>query len=317
MNHPSALPAPRLGGVLSPVLTPFEADGSPSIARFIEHCRTLLNHDVRLAVFGTNSEAASLSVAEKRGLLDVLLDAGMPATRMMPGVGACALGDTVELTRHAVQAGCGGVLMLPPFYYKAVSEEGLFRVFAEVIEAVADARLRIYLYHIPPVAQVGISLGLIERLLKRFPGVVAGIKDSSGDWNNTAAMLREFGAAGFDVFAGSETALVQTMRHGGAGVISATANVNPAGIAALCRQWDDPQAQAWQEELNEVRAAFAGFPMIAAMKAAMSCGLRDPGWNRLRPPLVELDAIDREALLRQLDALGFTLYQGRVSTALC
>ncbi|WP_432239658.1 dihydrodipicolinate synthase family protein [Herbaspirillum robiniae] len=310
MPVPSS-PPPRPGGVLSPVLTPFEADRTPSVPRFIEHCRTLLNHDVGLAVFGTNSEAASLSVAEKRGLLDVLLDAGMPPSRMMPGVGACALGDAVELARHAVAAGCSGVLMLPPFYYKGVSDEGLFRAFSEVVEAVGDARLRIYLYHIPPVAQVGISLGLIGRLLKRYPGVIAGIKDSSGDWRNTAAMLSEFRGAGFDVFAGSETSLVETMRHGGAGVISATANVNPAAIAALCREWDAPDAQARQEELNQVRAAFAGFPMIAAMKAAMSSGLDDAAWNNLRAPLVELDRIQRESLLRSLEALGFELYRGR------
>lgn len=305
----------RLSGVLSPVLTPFEADGSPSQPRFIEHCRTLLNHDVGLAVFGTNSEATSLSLREKRGLLDALLQAGMPPERMLPGVGACAMEDASELAQHAVSAGCAGVLMLPPFYYKSVSEEGLFRAFANVIDRVADTRLRIYLYHIPPVTQVGISLVLIERLLRAFPGQVAGVKDSSGDWNNTAAMLREFSAEGFAVFAGSETNLVDTMRHGGAGVISATANVNPAGIANLCAQWQQPDAAARQAALNQLRACFAQFPMIAAMKAAMAAGLQDLHWNRLRPPIVELDPIERESLLRQLDALEFQLYRGQCATA--
>lgn len=306
-SHP-----PKLRGVLSPVLTPFEADGTPSTPRFIEHCRTLLNHDVGLAVFGTNSEATSMSVKEKRAMLDAILAAGMPAARMMPGVGACNLEDTVELARHAVAAGCGGVLLVPPFYYKGVSEEGLFRSFANVVDAVGDERLRIYLYHIPPVTQVGISLPLIERLLKAFPGAIAGVKDSSGDWSNTAAMLKEFGAAGFDVFAGSETALVETMRHGGAGVISATANVNPGGIAGLCRDWQQADADVRQSALNQVRAVFAQFPMIAAMKAAMASGCNDPAWNKLRAPLVELDRIQRESLLRQLDALGFQLYRGQV-----
>src|SRR5439155_11919801 len=122
---------------------------------------------------------------------------------------------------------CAGVLMLPPFYYKNVSDEGLFRSYAEVIERVGDARLRIYLYHIPPVSQVPISLALIERLLDAYPGTIAGIKDSSGDWNNTHAMLERFQPQGFDVFAGSETFLLATLRGGGAGCISATANVNP------------------------------------------------------------------------------------------
>jgi len=306
---------PKLRGVLSPVLTPFEADGSPSVPRFIEHCRTLLNHDVGLAIFGTNSEATSMSVKEKRALLDAVLAAGMPAARMMPGVGACNLDDTAELARHAVTAGCGGVLVLPPFFYKGVSDEGLFRSFAGMIDAVGDARLRVYLYHIPPVTQVGISLPLVERLLKAFPGVIAGVKDSSGDWDNTAAMLKEFGKDGFDVFAGSEIALVDTMRHGGAGVISATANVNPGGIAGLLRDWKNDDAAARQAALNQVRAAFGQFPIIAAMKAAMASGLNDPAWNKLRAPLVELDRIQRESLLRQLDALGFQLYRGQVEEA--
>ncbi|SDG24280.1 4-hydroxy-tetrahydrodipicolinate synthase [Paraburkholderia phenazinium] len=164
---------PPLRGVLSPVLTPFNADGSPSVGRFVKHCRLLLDQGLGLAAFGTNSEASSLAVHEKRRLLDALLDAGLPPTRMMPGTGACALPEAIELTRHAVQSGCAGVLMLPPFYYKGVSDDGLFRSFAQVIDEVADERLRVYLYHIPPVAQVGISFGLIERLLKCYPGVAA------------------------------------------------------------------------------------------------------------------------------------------------
>ncbi len=217
-----------LRGVLSPVLTPFEADFSPSVPRFVRHCRALVAQGVGLAVFGTNSEGNSLSVAEKRTLLDALVAAGLPPSRMMPGTGTCALPDTIELTRHAVRAGCAGVLMLPPFYYKGVSDEGLYRSFAAVIDAVADPRLRVYLYHIPPVAQVGISLALIDRLLTAYPGVVAGIKDSSGDWNNTKAVIEAFAARGFEVYAGSETFLLQTLRAGGAGCISATANVNGA-----------------------------------------------------------------------------------------
>jgi 4-hydroxy-tetrahydrodipicolinate synthase len=299
--------ASPLHGVLAPVLTPFEADLSPSVPRLLRHCRWLLACDVGLAVFGTNSEGNSLSVGEKRSLLDALVEAGLPAARMMPGTGACALPDTIELTRHAVQAGCGGVLMLPPFYYKGVSDEGLFRSFAAVIEAVADERLRVYLYHIPPVAQVGLSLPLIERLLVRYPGTIAGIKDSSGDWSNTAALLGAFGSRGFDVFAGSETFLLRTLQGGGAGCISATANVNPAAIARSCAAWREPGADARQAALDSVRAVFQKRPMIAAMKAAIARGTDDEGWRRVRPPLVELDPDARRALDAELDAVGFTL----------
>src|SRR6266702_4581545 len=201
-------------GVLSPVVTPFKADLSPDPERFIRQCRWLLSQDVGLAVFGTNSEANSLSTEEKVELLDRLVGAGVDPGRMMPGTGCCALTDSVRLTAHAMKLGCGGVLMLPPFYYKGVSDDGLFRNFAEVIERVGDRRLRIYLYHIPPVSQVPITVGLIERLLKAYPGIVAGAKDSSGDWNNTQAYLVNFASQGFDVFAGSETFLLQNMRNG-------------------------------------------------------------------------------------------------------
>ncbi len=297
----------RLGGVFAPVLTPFNPDLSPSVARFVKHCGWLIGQGVGLSVFGTNSEANSLSVGEKRSLLDALLAAGIAPGRLMPGTGACALTDTIELTRHAVAAGCAGVLMLPPFYYKGVSDEGLFRSYARVIDAVADARLRIYLYHIPPVAQVGISLKLIERLLKAYPGAIAGIKDSSGDWANTEAVLREFQPQGFDVFAGSEAFLLATLRAGGAGCITATGNVNPGPIVELYRHWQDADADQRQQALNATRAVFQRLPMIAAMKAAIAWQSGDSGWSVLRPPLIELDAAQGAQLQRELRAGGFAM----------
>ncbi len=125
-------------------------------------------------------------------------------TKLMPGTGCCSLPDSIALTKHAVGLGCPGVLMLPPFYYKATSDEGLFRYFANVIERVGDERLRIYLYHIPPISQVPISLNLIEKLISEFPGIVVGIKDSSGDWEHTRQVIDRFAPAGFRVFPGSE-----------------------------------------------------------------------------------------------------------------
>jgi 4-hydroxy-tetrahydrodipicolinate synthase len=296
---------PRFRGVMSPVLTPFSDDLTPSQSRFVKHCRWLLKQEVGLAIFGTNSEANSLSVKEKLILLEALLAAGLPASKMVPGTGTCALPDTIELTRGAVDAGCAGVLMLPPFYYKGVSDEGLFRSFAHVIDAVADNRLRIYLYHIPPVSQVPITLTLIERLLKAFPGTIAGVKDSSGDWNNTAAMLKNFQPHGFDVFAGTETILLKTMRGGGAGCITATGNVNPTAIMRLYKTWLAPDADAQQDALNKTRAIFQQFPIIPAMKAAIAEKSGDKAWATVRPPLVELNNNQRSQLMRELDADGF------------
>jgi 4-hydroxy-tetrahydrodipicolinate synthase len=297
----------RITGVLSPVVTPFKADLSPDPERFIRQCRWLLGQDVGLAVFGTNSEANSLSTEEKVELLDRLVGAGVDAGRMMPGTGCCALTDSVRLTAHAMKLGCGGVLMLPPFYYKGVSDDGLFKNFAEVIERVGDRRLRIYLYHIPPVSQVAITLPLIERLLKAYPGIIAGAKDSSGDWNNTQAYLDNFAKQGFDVFPGSETFLLQGMRHGGVGCISATANVNPGAIARLYATWRAADADTPQERLNEIRAIFAKYPMIPALKAAIAHYGGDPSWATVRPPLVELTREQKAALAADLDSAGFTM----------
>ena len=161
MNKPASSKVKRIEGVLSPVITPFKKDYSPDAERFVRHCKWLLKSGCAgLAVFGTNSEANSMSVAEKRKLLEALVAGGVPASALMPGTGHCALSDSIEMTRAAVELGCAGVLMLPPFYYKGVPDEGLYRNFAEVIERVGDERLQLYLYHIPPVAQVAITLRL-------------------------------------------------------------------------------------------------------------------------------------------------------------
>lgn len=296
----------RMSGVLCPVITPFDTDLNPDAERLIRQCRWLLSQNVGLAVFGTNSEANSLSVDEKKLLLDHLVDAGIDTRRMMPGTGCCALTETVELTAHAVRLGCAGTLMLPPFYYKGVSDDGLYASFAEVIERVADSSLRIYLYHIPPVSQVGISLDLIERLIKAYPNTVVGIKDSSGDWSNTNAML-ERQWDDFRVFAGAETFLLQNMRGGGAGCISATANINPAAIDRLYQDWQSPDAESLQAGLDEIRDIAMAFPMIPGLKATVAHFSGDAEWRTVRPPLVALDNDQHNELIEALLQKGFEM----------
>jgi len=298
----------KLGGVWAPAITPFRQDLSPDPKRFARHAKWLLaNGCSGLAAFGTNSEANSLSVEERMTLLEFLVAHGVSPAALMPGTGCCALTDSVRLTVHAVGLGCAGVLMLPPFYYKGVSDEGLFRNFSEVIERVGDTRLRLYLYHIPPVAQVSISIPLIERLLQRYPQTVAGIKDSSGDWNNTKSLLEAFADTGFAVFAGSEVFLLSNMRQGGVGCISATANVNPAAIHRVFESWRDPDAGAMQEKIAATRAVVQKYPMIPALKAIVARGFADPEWATVRPPLVPLTAGQCESLAAELDSHGFTL----------
>jgi 4-hydroxy-tetrahydrodipicolinate synthase len=297
----------RIKGVLSPVITPFNADLSPDSERFIAQCEWLISQNCGLAVFGTNSEANSLSVNERIALLDSLLAADVDAKRMMPGTGCCALTDTVRLTEHAVKGGCAGVLMLPPFYYKDVSEDGLFKSFAEVIERVGDSRLRIYLYHIPPVAVVGITTKLVERLLKAYPTAIAGMKDSSGDWSNTRNFLDAFAKSGFDVFVGSESFLLANMKEGGAGCISATANVNPAAIDKLYQEWRNPDAAEQQKALDATRKATGQYIMIPALKAVVAHYAKDPEWARVRPPLVELSQDQAAKVIQDLEKLGFEM----------
>jgi 4-hydroxy-tetrahydrodipicolinate synthase len=300
------MPPDRLSGVFAPVVTPFDADLAPDAGRLIRQCRWLLSQGVGLAVFGTNSEANSMSVDEKTVLLDRLVEAGIDPRRMMPGAGACSIPDAVALARHATTLGCGGVLMLPPFYYKGVSDDGLFRYYSEVIERVGSANLRICLYHIPPVSQVGISIKLIERLLDAWPGVVSGIKDSSGDWSNTNTML-EAAWDGFRIFCGSEIFLLRTLRAGGAGCISAVANVNPSAIHRLYREWQSADADAQQQRLIELRNLMHKYPMIPALKAIVAHYGEDRQWQAVRPPLTPLTERQRGALIDDLERYGFTM----------
>lgn len=296
----------RLCGVLSPVVTPFKADLSPDADRLIRQCQWLLSQNVGLAVFGTNSEANSMSVGEKIELLDRLVEAGIDTGRMMPGTGCCALTDTVELTAHAAKLGCAGTLMLPPFYYKGVSDDGIYASFAEVIERVGNSKLRIYLYHIPPIAQVGFSVDLIERLITAYPETIVGIKDSSGDWDNTYSML-ERRWEDFRVFVGSESFLLANMRGGGAGCISATANVNPAAIDHLYQHWQADTADTLQQALDDIRDAVMAYPMIPALKATVAEFSGDDAWRAVRPPLVQLDAERSANLAASLRDKGFEM----------
>jgi len=307
-------PPKRLSGVFCPVLTPFHDDLSPNADALVRQCQWLLSQNVGLVVFGTTSEANSLSVDEKIECLDRLVAAGIKPDKIVPGTGCCSLSDTVTLTRHAVDLGCAGCLVLPPFFYKDVSDEGLFDSYAEVIERVGDECLRVYLYHIPPIAQVGLSIDLLERLVKEYPSTVVGIKDSSGDWPNTLAMLQR-GWDDFRIFAGSENFLLRTMQNGGAGCISATANVNPAAIDRLFSAWQGDRAAEMQDELDAVRSVIQAYPMIPALKAIVATFSNDADWNIVRPPLRALGDAQRSSLIKALNQLNVEMPGIEISKA--
>jgi 4-hydroxy-tetrahydrodipicolinate synthase len=295
----------RMAGVLAPVLTPFDKKLDPDARRFVAFCRVLTQLDIGLAPFGTTSEGNSQSTDEKIALLDAMAGAGIDMNRVMPGTGTCALADTARLSAHAAKLGCGGVLMLPPFYYKGVNDDGLFRSYASVIERVGEAKLKVYLYHFPKQSQTPISLALIERLLKAYPRTVMGIKDSSGEFSNMEAMLKAF--PGFAVFTGTEALMLKLLRLGGAGCISANANVNGAAMVELFRHWRGADAEGLQEALTAFRVAIQDFPLIAALKAMVARASGDQAWRATRPPLLDLSLDAEDVMVKRLEKAGFPI----------
>jgi len=224
----------------------------------------------------------------------------------MPGTGCCSIPDTVELTRRAVELGAGGVLMLPPFYYKGVSDEGLFTAYSEVIERIGDSRLRIYLYHFPQMSAVPISYDLIERLLKRYPDTIAGMKDSSGVFDNMAGAAQKF--PGFGVFSGGDDFLLPLLQEGGVGCITAVCNIACHLSAKIYRAWQDgnSSAEEVQAQLIKIRIAAQTYPYSAGLKTAMAHFSGDENWRTVRPPLVTLDADKSADLISLLQAAGHT-----------
>lgn len=296
-----------LSGVFAPMLTPFNESGNPDRGAFIAHAQWLLEDGCHgLVPFGTTSEANSLGGGERTTLLEALVHAGVDPRKLLPGTGLCALPDTVLLTRHALELGCAGVLLLPPFYYKTVSEEGLFRYVAEVIERIGDDRLRVYLYHIPPVAVVGYPVAVVVRLAKAFPGVIAGLKDSSGDWSYTEALLKA--VPSLSVFSGSEDFLLQNRQAGGAGTITAMANINARAIRALFDDWQGSAAAKNQARLSAVRAVVRDAGTIPALKAVLAHYRQQPSLALTRLPLLPLGEAAGKKLVDTLACdYGFTL----------
>ncbi|MDB5560824.1 MAG: 4-hydroxy-tetrahydrodipicolinate synthase [Hyphomicrobiales bacterium] len=283
-----------VSGVNCAVATALDADLAPDLASFGAHCRDLLaNGCDGLAILGTTGEANSFTVAERKSILEGALAAGVPAERLLPGTGVAAYPDTIELTRHALSLGVERVVMLPPFYYKAPSDQGLIDSYSRIVEGVGDARLKVILYHIPQTSAVPIPHDVIEALRQKFPGTFIGIKDSSGDFDNMAAMVKRF--PGLAVLAGADPLLLPLLKLGGAGCITAAANLIPGELAKVYTGYadDDRQAEvdAAQARIVAVRALTTGPQQIANIKAALALVTGNAGWRRVRPPLVAADDV--------------------------
>jgi len=288
-------------GVIPAVLTPLNADGSADIALLEQHCRRLLAQGCNgIVLLGTTGEANSLTVSERRQILEGVLAGGIAADKLIVGTGCCAVGDTVELTRHALSLGVTRALVLPPFYYKNVSDQGLFDAFASTIERINDDRLHLFLYSIPQVSGIPLGVDLIERLHKAYPQAIAGLKDSSGHWPTTQLLCQRLGNS-MHVMVGTEALLLKAMAAGASGCISATANVAAQAIIRLYEKRDDPEAAMIERGVNATRAAFEAFPIIPALKAYLAETTRVDAWRSVRPPLQPLAPDEVNQLVRRVD----------------
>jgi 4-hydroxy-tetrahydrodipicolinate synthase len=298
-------------GVLVPLLTPFNADMSIATDLYAAHAVRLLEQGCAgLVPFGTTGEALSVGIDERINAVHALVDAGIDPSVMIPGTGLSNVADTARLSRACLDMGCAGVMTLPPFYYKGVSEEGLYRHFVQLIEAIGDDA-RIFLYHIPPIAIVGIPVTLAARLHADFPEQVIGIKDSSGEWDNTRALL---GIDGLVVYPGSELPLVEALALGAPGCISATANLNGAAIADLIAAYfegDNERVQELQQSVRRFRMRLQDYAPIPAQKRLLALMTGDQRWSDVRPPLLEMPEDAGRKLLEMLrHAFDFDVARG-------
>ncbi len=284
-------------GVLVPLLTPFNDDMTVATDLYVAHARQLLAQGCAgLVPFGTTGEALSVGIDERITAIRTLVDAGIDPALMIPGTGLSNVADAARLSRACLDLGCEGVMTLPPFYYKSVGEEGLYRHFVQLIAAIGEDA-RIFLYHIPPIAVVGIPVTLAARLHAEFPEQIVGIKDSSGEWDNTRALLD---IDGLIVYPGSELPLVEALELGAPGCISATANLNGRAIAKVIEAWFDGNADMARElhqDVKRFRLAMQDCAPIPAQKRLLALTTGDARWANVRPPLVEMaEAQGRELL---------------------
>ena len=297
----------RFGGVNAAVLTPMHADLSVDLDRMARHCHWLLANGCNgLGILGTTGEANSLGVDERIAVMEGLIERGVPPEALLPGTGTTAIPDTVKLTRRAAQLGCRGALLLPPFFYKNPSEDGLFAYFGEVASRIGGD-IKLYLYHFPAQSAVPVTVGLLGRLLHAFPGVFKGVKDSSGDVANTLSYIEHFAAEGFEVYCGDDGTLHRVLNAGGAGCITAASNVGSPVSAVVYANWNNDRGAEAQVTLSAIRKAVTSAPLIPGLKSLIARHTGDAGWTRIRPPHMRLSASAEAALFAAFDACGVKL----------
>lgn len=286
-------------GVFCAATTPFNADLSVDQGLFAAHCQRLLDDGCTgIAMLGTTGEANSLSTTERKSLLEAVVKSGIAPKKLLPGTGVASIMETVELTQHALANGVNTVVMLPPYYYKGVSDDGIVDAYTAIIERINDPRLRVVLYHIPQMSAVPISLDVIDRLIKRFPDTVVGIKDSSGDFSNMSAIVERF--PGFSVLVGADPLMLKLLPMGGAGCITATSNLVGGDLATVFSGFNDPsraaEVAAAQERIVSGRNAVSTYAQLPSLKVLLARQYGNDGWMRVRPPLVGLSTAEADAV---------------------
>ena len=292
-----------LQGVYCAAATPLTANGDADIPKLAEHCQRLLADGCDgVAVLGTTGEANSFARDERMAILDGLLAAGIAPETVLPGTGAASLRDAQALTRHATEAGVRGVLVLPPFYYKPVSDEGLAAFYGSVIEGLKGRAVSMLLYHIPHISGVPITHSLISLLRDRFPEVVVGLKDSSGDRDGLHAYIKGF--EGFSVFAGADPLMREALSVGGAGCITAASNLIAPELRTIYDGPSTAAADAAQERIIALRELSLSAPQIPAIRTMIAARTGDAAWVEPRPPLLALGAEDRDRVAKLYSALS-------------
>ena len=300
----SAAPAAALRGIWPALLTPLAEDLGMDHVRFAAHSRSLLAAGCGgVTPFGTTGEGPSFSLAERRDAVDALVTNGVPARQILVSVSCAALPETLELTRHALSIGAHGCLMMPPFFLKGVSDQGVIDAYRYVIDRAADARLKLYLYHIPQVSGVGLTQAVIAALRRSYPQTIVGIKDSGCELQESLALAKAF-MPGLTVYVGNEPDLPELGRRGSTGAVSGLANFMPRLVDRLVMQPDAPGTAQDLARVKRLLALLGGYSLTPALKGIMAVLTGERTWLRVRPPLVALTDEAFAALEREIRAFG-------------
>lgn len=297
--------AGAIKGVYCAAATPLDENLNPDLGKLAAHAQRLIADGCHgVAMLGSTGEANSFSLGERKAMLEAVVNAGVPGEKLLPGTGVPAFPETIELTKHALSVGVRTVVMLPPFYYKGVTDQGLIDSYSRIIDTIGDNRLQVILYHIPPIAQVAIPPSVIAALLEKFPGAFVGVKDSGGDLDHMKMLVQTFPS--LSILAGADPFMLPLLKEGGAGCITATSNLVGAQLRTVFDNFDKPEqapaVEAAQARIVSLRNLSNSYVQIPTIKTMVAHRTRDEGWCRVRPPFVALDAAQRQAVFDQLDA---------------